>query len=235
MINKEKLKEYAADLGIELSDGAAHNFSRYSDILVDVNSYMNLTAITESDEILIKHFIDSLELLKYVNIPEGASVIDVGTGAGFPGVPLLIARNDIRLTLLDSLKKRLGFLEDVIDICSLSADFVHARAEDAGHNECLRETFDFATARAVAPLNILAEYCLPFVKVGGCFAALKGSSEESTEAKAAIKTLGGEIIDNILYNLPNGDSRSLVIIKKISQTPTEYPRKPKKIASSPLA
>jgi len=234
MINKEKLKEYAADLGISLDENAALMFSHYSDILVEVNSYMNLTAITESDEILIKHFIDSLEVLKYVDIPKGASIIDVGTGAGFPGVPLLIARNDIKLTLLDSLKKRIGFLETVIENCKLNASFVHSRAEDAGQNKVFRETFDFATARAVAPLNVLAEYCLPFVKVGGSFIALKGNAEDIEKGKTAVSLLGGEIQSIVSYELPNGDARTIVVIKKISQTPTTFPRNPKKIASSPL-
>ena len=234
MINEEKLKEYSADLGVELDDDAALKFSRYSDLLVEVNSYMNLTAITESDEILVKHFIDSLEVLKYVDIPLGASLIDVGTGAGFPGVPLLLARNDIKLTFLDSLKKRLGFIEGVLDVCNLKAKLVHARAEDGGRDKDLRETFDFATARAVAPLNILAEYCLPFVKVGGRFVALKGSNEETERFKGAIEKLGGELEESVSYKLPNGDKRCLVIIKKISQTPTIFPRKPKKITSAPL-
>ena len=234
MINEEKLKEYAAELGVELDENAAFNFSRYSDMLVEVNSYMNLTAITESDEILIKHFVDSLEFLKYVDIPNGASLIDVGTGAGFPGVPLLLARNDIKVTFLDSLNKRLGFIEDVLNECNLKADFVHARAEDAGNDDALRETFDFATARAVAPLNVLAEYCLPFVKVGGSFVALKGSEDETESSKNAVALLGGEITDNVSYKLPNGDPRTIVVVKKISQTPTAYPRKPKKIARAPL-
>ena len=234
MINKELLQRYSAKFGVELDEKALNNFDNYAQLLVETNKVMNLTAITEPDEIVIKHFIDSLATLKYVDIPEGASMIDVGTGAGFPGVPLLIARNDIKLTLLDSLNKRIGFLESVVDSCNLSAEFVHSRAEDAGREECFRETFDFATARAVAPLNILAEYCLPFVKVGGCFVALKGSEDETEDSKNAITLLGGGIEQNVSYKLPNGNPRTIVIIKKISQTPTKYPRKPKKIASSPL-
>ena len=234
MINKELLKQYAKDFGVFLDETALESFDKYAKTLVETNKVMNLTAICEPDEIVIKHFIDSLALLKYSDIPEDASIIDVGTGAGFPGVPLLIARNDIKLTLLDSLQKRLGFLESVLDECNLSAELIHSRAEDAGQNSVLRETFDFATARAVAPLNILAEYCLPFVKTGGYFIALKGSGEEIQTAQNAVTLLGGRIEGNVSYKLPNSDPRSIVIIKKISQTPTKYPRKPKKIASSPL-
>ena len=234
MINKELLKQYAKDFGVFLDETALESFDKYAKTLVETNKVMNLTAICDPDEIVIKHFIDSLALLKYSDIPEDASIIDVGTGAGFPGVPLLIARNDIKLTLLDSLQKRLGFLESVLDECNLSAELIHSRAEDAGQNSVLRETFDFATARAVAPLNILAEYCLPFVKTGGYFIALKGSGEEIQTAQNAVTLLGGRIEGNVSYKLPNSDPRSIVIIKKISQTPTKYPRKPKKIASSPL-
>ena len=234
MINKELLIKHSAELGVNLDEKALNNFDKYAQLLVETNRVMNLTAITEPDEIVIKHFIDSLALLKYVDIPEGASMIDVGTGAGFPGVPLLIARNDIKLTLLDSLNKRIGFLEAVVEDCGLNAEFIHSRAEDAGKEDGFRETFDFATARAVAPLNILAEYCLPFVKIGGYFVALKGSEDETEASKNAITLLGGEIERNVSYKLPNGDPRTMVIIKKISQTPTKYPRKPKKIAVSPL-
>lgn len=234
MINKELLKEYAQSFGVNLDENALECFDKYAEILVETNKVMNLTAITEPDEIVIKHFTDSLAFLKYVSLGDGASVVDVGTGAGFPGVPLLIANNNIRLTLLDALSKRLSFLETVLESCNLSAELVHARAEDAGHDGKLRETFDFATARAVAPLNVLAEYCLPLVKTGGYFAALKGSEDETESSKNAVSLLGGEIEDIVSYKLPNGDPRSIVIIKKISQTPTQYPRKPKKIASSPL-
>ena len=149
-------------------------------------------------------------------------------------MPLLLARNDIALTLMDSLNKRLVFLGEVLKKCDLQAELVHARAEDAGQETCFRETYDFATARAVAPMNVLAEYCLPFVKVGGYFVALKGSKDEIGDAESAISTLGGKICNNVSYKLPNGDQRTIIIIKKISQTPTKYPRKSKKIASAPL-
>lgn len=234
MINKELLNKYAAGIGINLNPKLLELFDIYASELVSWNEKMNLTAITESDEIVIKHFIDCLMILKYVDIFQGAKIIDTGTGAGFPGVPLLIARQDLDATLVDSLNKRLVFIENVLEKCGLEAELVHARAEDLGQNENYRETYDFAVARAVAPMNVLAEYCLPFVRVGGCFAALKGSNDDITPAKAAIAELGGEIVDNVSYKLPNGDGRSIAIIKKISQTSTKYPRKSKKITTAPL-
>lgn len=230
MINTEMLREYRPDV----SDEQAEQFDIYADTLVKWNEKMNLTGITAPDEIVIKHFIDSLILLDYCDIPQGAKVIDVGTGAGFPGIPLLIARNDISLTLMDSLQKRLGFIDEVLRLTRLKARTVHGRAEELANDEAYRESFDFATARAVAPLNILCEYCLPFVKVGGYFAALKGSNDEIAGAQHAIRELGGELIANKLYQLPNNDNRSIVIIKKISQTSAKYPRKSKKIQNSPL-
>lgn len=230
MINKKMLKKYCS----YLSDDKLEKFDTYAAALVDWNQRMNLTAITEPDEIVIKHFVDSLMLLEHFELPLGASVIDVGTGAGFPSVPVLIARDDIKLTLMDSLNKRLVFLDDVLSKCSLNADLVHARAEDLGKDMAHREQYDIATARAVAPLNILCEYCLPFVKVGGYFVALKGSNDEVSPAENAIKELGGMLDYSVSYELPNGDKRSMVVIKKISQTATKYPRTSKKISSKPL-
>jgi 16S rRNA (guanine527-N7)-methyltransferase len=234
MINKELLNTLSDDIGVSLDSEALLRFDTYAEELVETNKVMNLTGITKTDEIVVKHFVDSLELLKYAEISVGASVIDVGTGAGFPGVPLLIARGDIQLTLLDSLQKRLNFLQKVLDVCELSANCVHMRAEDGGKDLSLRETFDIATARAVAPLNILAEYTLPFVKVGGALYALKGTGEDIELSEAAIRELGGELAAEYQYELPNGDKRMIVYVKKISQTPTKYPRKAKKITANPL-
>ena len=234
MINKELLKTLSDDIGVSLDSEALLRFDTYAEVLVETNKVMNLTGITKPDEIVLKHFVDSLELLKYAEISVGASVIDVGTGAGFPGVPLLIARGDIQLTLLDSLQKRLNFLQKFLDVCELSANCVHMRAEDGGKDLSLRETFDIATARAVAPLNILAEYTLPFVKVGGALYALKGTGEDIELSEAAIRELGGELAAEYQYELPNGDKRMIVYVKKISQTPTRYPRKAKKITANPL-
>lgn len=228
MINKELLKQYCD----YLTDEMLNQFDVYAKLLVEWNEKMNLTAITEPDEIVIKHFVDSLAIVKY--IPENASVIDVGTGAGFPSIPLLIARPDIKLTMMDALNKRLVFLETVINECGLNGELVHSRAEELGKNPNYRENFDIATARAVAPMNVLSEYCLPFVKVGGSFVALKGSNDDVSPAENAIKLLGGELCSNVSYKLPNGDDRSIAVVKKISQTSTKYPRNNKKISTKPL-
>lgn len=234
MINKEVLSRYAGNISVQLDEKALELFDIYAGELVAWNEKMNLTAITESDEIVVKHFIDCLMILKYADLFQGAKIIDTGTGAGFPGIPLLIARQDLDATLVDSLNKRLVFIENVMEKCTLNAQLVHARAEELGQKAEYREAYDFAVARAVAPMNVLAEYCLPFVKVGGYFVALKGSSDDITPAMHAIAELGGEIADNVSYKLPNGDARSIVIIKKISHTSTKYPRKSKKITTAPL-
>lgn len=228
MINKELLKQHSPTL----SDKALDDFDTYARLLVEWNEKMNLTGITEPDEIVIKHFVDSLYLLDYIG--DAKNLIDVGTGAGFPGMPTIIARPDMSVTLMDSLQKRLSFLDAVLCETGLNAELVHSRAEDLGQDAEYREQFDVATARAVAPLNILAEYCMPFVKVGGLFVALKGSEDETEVSKNAISILGGEIEQNVSYKLPNGDSRSIVVVRKISQTPTQYPRRSKKITTKPL-
>ena len=174
MIDQTFLKENLLAYGLPCPDGLTEKLDRYAGLLVEWNEKMNLTAITDPEGIAVKHFLDSLLLLKACPLPEGASLIDVGTGAGFPSVPVAAARPDIRLTLLDSLQKRIRFLETVCGSLSIPAQCVHARAEEAGRMDEYRERFDCASARAVARLRELSEYCLPFVKVGGCFAALKG-------------------------------------------------------------
>ena len=221
--------------GIEIDSAAPQRLEKYAEMLIEKNKVMNLTAITEPKDIAVKHFYDSLIPLKQVNIPQGARVIDVGTGAGFPGLVLKIARPDINLTLMDSLNKRLTFLKEVCDELGLDAEIVHARAEEAARGE-LRESFDFAFARAVAQLNILCEYCLPYVKVGGSFVAMKGkkAAEELKEAEKAISVLGGKTQAFIEDTLPQGDERGTVIIKKISQLSPKYPRAGGKIAKSPI-
>lgn len=234
MIDKNRLCSIAKENGIILDDTALDRFDTYAELLVEWNGKMNLTAITEPEEIEVKHFLDCLMLPKYFNLDYIQTVIDVGAGAGFPSVPLLIYKPDLCLTMMDAINKRLTFLDTAVHALGLEAQLIHERAEAAGQDENYREKFDLATARAVAPMNVLAEYCLPFVKVGGYFVALKGSNDDTEEAKNAIATLGGEIIDNISYKLNCTEPRSIVVIKKISQTPTQFPRKSKKISTKPL-
>lgn len=234
MIDKNRLCSLAKENGIILDDTALDRFDIYAELLVEWNGKMNLTAITEPEEIEVKHFLDCLMLPKYFNLDYIQTVIDVGAGAGFPSVPLLIYKPDLCLTMMDAINKRLTFLDTAVHALGLEAQLIHERAEVAGQDENYREMFDLATARAVAPMNVLAEYCLPFVKVGGYFVALKGSNDDTEEAKNAIATLGGEIVDNISYKLNGTEPRSIVVIKKISQTPTQFPRKSKKISTKPL-
>ena len=195
----------------------------YAELLVEYNKVMNLTGITDPRGISEKHFLDSLLVFNLANIAENSSVIDVGTGAGFPGVPMKLYRPDLDVTLLDSLNKRINFLSAVSD-ATLPMKCIHARAEEEGRKSELREKFDVSIARAVAALPILAEYCLPYVRVGGRFIAMKGPGEDISQGESAVKTLGGEIADIKKYELPSGDNRVMVIVKKISSTPTKYPR-----------
>lgn len=236
MINSDLLKTGVNEIGAELDSYAIDRFDSYAERLVRWNEHVNLTAITDPDEIVIKHFVDSLYPLRYVQMKAGQKLIDIGTGAGFPALPLLIVNPGLEVNFVDSVGKKLGFVKDVLRNSGLVATITHCRAEEISKNDDHREQYDYATARAVAPLNVLCEYGLPFVKVGGLFIALKGSSgeEELHNAKDAIKTLGGELAKFDEYTLPNGDKRSIVIIRKISQTPTKYPRKSKKIDTKPL-
>lgn len=234
MIDKERLRSLALQSGIELDQTALDRFDTYAELLVEWNGKMNLTAITEPEEIEVKHFLDCLMLPKYFDLKNTKTVIDVGAGAGFPSVPLLIYNPDLCLTMMDAINKRLTFLDTAIHAIGLEANLVHARAEDSGQDKNYREMFDLATARAVAPMNVLAEYCLPFVKVGGYFVALKGSNDDTEQAKDAIATLGGEVVSNVSYKLNGTEPRSIVVVKKISQTPTQFPRKAKKISAKPL-
>lgn len=231
-----EIREKCARFGLELTEKQYQQLDRYAELLVEWNEKMNLTAITEPQEMAVKHFLDCLYLLKYCEIPQGARLIDVGTGAGFPGMVLKIARPDIELTLLDSLNKRLVFLNEVASALDLAVTTVHARAEDAGKDAQMRESYDIATARAVARLSALSEYCLPLVKIGGQMISMKGpdGNAELDEATTALKMLGGEAGTVHEYELPNGDARSIVVIQKISQTPPKYPRQGVKIAKKPL-
>lgn len=236
MIDRTYLRRITQDNGIFLEDTALERLDLYAQLLTEWNEKINLTAITEPEEICVKHFLDSLLLLRKADLPQQARLIDVGTGAGFPGVPCALARPDLRLTLLDSLQKRVVFLQALTAELAIPADCLHARAEEAGRDPALREQFDCATARAVAHLRELSEYCLPFVKVGGCFAALKGGdvAEELSQSRQAIRLLGGQVEAVETYTLPDGSARSLICIRKISQCSTKFPRTAAKMKKQPL-
>lgn len=231
------MNELFSQAGLPINATVAEKLSTYSNFLVEYNRNVNLTAITDSKGIIVKHFIDSILPLNLVEFPLGASLIDVGTGAGFPSLPMKIYRDDLNITLLDSLRKRLDFLEQLCARIEINdVEFIHSRAEVGGKKEDLREKFDIATARAVANLRELSEYCLPYVKVGGMFVALKARDidEEAKAANNAITLLGGKIDRIIPYKLPTEEERTIVIIKKISQTPTRYPRSSARISKKPL-
>ncbi len=219
--------------GLTLTVEQYEKFDLYAEFLCEYNKNVNLTAITDPHDILIKHFIDSVLALKLVKIPENSAIIDVGTGAGFPSVPIKIMRNDINLTLLDSLAKRITFLEKLCEKLKINAVFVHGRAEDIGKMAEYREKFDFSCARAVANLSVLSEYCLPFVKVNGSFIAMKGPNEDIESSENAIKLLGGEIAEILDYDL-DCDKRRIISVKKISQTSTKYPRNSSQIKKKSL-
>lgn len=234
MIDAKRLAARLGEYDIVLTDEQYQQLDRYAEMLVEWNEKMNLTAITEPEEIEIKHFLDCLLAARMLK--GGEKVIDVGTGAGFPGMVLKIACPDIELTLLDSLDKRLGFLQAVCREIGVKCRTVHARAEDGGHDAALRESFDAACARAVAPLNVLSEFCLPFVRVGGRFLAMKGSAaaDELSEARNAFSELGGELLQTEHYTLPDGSEREILLIEKTASTPERYPRRAPAIKKKPL-
>ena len=236
MYNSSLMISDAEKLGISLTDEQLSRFEKLSDLLVEQNKTMNLTAITDPDGIAVKHFADSISVLTAAEMPQGAKVLDVGTGAGFPGIPLLIMRPDLDLTMIDSTAKKLKYVENTVNELGLTATTLHTRAEEAGQSKEYREKFDFVCSRAVAALNVLCEYCLPFVKQNGLFIAMKGAKaqEEIDGAKSAIKLLGGKIIAEKSFSLSDGGERTLVVIKKISQIPPKYPRPSAQIAKKPL-
>ena len=221
----KELVNKANKIEVKLNEKQTEKFYNYMNLLVEWNEKMNLTAITEPNEVILKHFIDSLTINKYID--QDSSLIDVGTGAGFPGIPVAIMNDNVDITLLDSLNKRINFLNEVSNELELkNIETVHSRAEDFGNTE--RENFDIATSRAVAALNVLIEYLLPLVKVGGKCICMKGSQaeEEIENAKKAIKILGGEIEKIEEIELPESDiKRTIIIIRKISKTPNKFPRK----------
>lgn len=236
LLNRALLEQTLRPMGIVLPDEALARLDIYADALIETNRHFNLTAITEPDEVTVKHFADCLALLHFVNFPQNATVIDVGTGAGFPGLVLKLVRPDLSVTFLDSTKKKLGFIESVLSAVSLTARTLHARAEEAGQDPQFRECFDFATARAVAALPVLSEYCLPFVKRGGAFLSMKSAAatEEIDAASKAVHVLGGKLESDILFDLAENMPRRIVVVRKISQTPSKYPRPSAKIAKNPL-
>lgn len=221
------------EYGIEITLDQYLKFDKYAEFLVDYNKNVNLTAITSPEEILVKHFIDSALLIKYIDIPHDSSLIDVGTGAGFPSIPVKILRDDLKITLLDSLAKRVTFLDKLCDLIEIDSNCIHGRAEDIAKNSEYREKFDFSCARAVANLSVLSEYCIPFVKMGGFFISMKGPNEDISASENAVSVLGGKIMEIHDYKL-DSDVRKIIEIKKISQTPTKFPRNSSQIKKKSL-
>ncbi|RII31942.1 16S rRNA (guanine(527)-N(7))-methyltransferase RsmG [Clostridium chromiireducens] len=232
------MSKSSEDVGLQLSKEQYEKFIDYMKLLQEWNEKINLTAITEDEEIIKKHFIDSIKAFKRKEFKNAANLIDVGTGAGFPGLPIAIMKDDIKITLLDSLNKRVNFLNNVVTKLGLSnVETIHSRAEDGARNNQLREKFDIATSRAVANMSVLSELCLPYVRVGGNFIALKGPSvdQEIKDSLNAIKVLGGELIDICEINIEETELRhNLVVVKKIKECPKTYPRKAGLITKNPL-
>ena len=235
---KEELQKAAAEYGINLTETQIAQYNRYFELLIEWNEKINLTAITAPKDVAIKHIIDSITAYDAALFQAGTTVIDVGTGAGFPGLPLKIFCPEIKLTLMDSLNKRIKFLQTVVEELGLKdVECVHARAEEGARNKKYRESFDIAVSRAVARLPILCEYCLPFVKKGGHFIALKGMqyNDEAAEAVKAIKVMGGSRTEIRPVKLPEiDDKRAVIIITKTMPTPKTYPRKAGTPAKNPI-
>lgn len=233
---EEIMKKYLERIDINLDEEQISKFYNYMNLLLEWNEKINLTAITEFSEVILKHFIDSLTINKHVK--ENSNLIDVGTGAGFPGIPIKILRGDINVTLLDSLNKRINFLNEVIGELNLEKIIsIHSRVEEFGKDNKYREKFDIVTSRAVANLSTLSEYMLPLTKVGGICICMKGSEikEEIQNSKKAIEILGGKISQIEEFNLPNSDiKRTIVVITKVKNTPVKYPRKPGTPAKEPI-
>ena len=238
MTNADILKKGIEDLGLKCSDETIDKFSKYREILVEWNQKMNLTGIEEEKEVYIKHFLDSVAAVKKGYIKDGMSIIDVGTGAGFPGLPLRICLENSKVTLLDSLNKRINFLSEVCTNINIDdIELIHGRAEDFGKDEKYREQYDVATARAVAGLPILMEFCVPFIKVGGYFVCLKGpnADTELEESRKAMEVLGLEFVEKIDVELPEIELKhNIVVFKKLNSTPAKYPRKAGKPVKTPI-
>lgn len=237
-MDEKKFTEVLAKNNLRISEQELNQFKEYYKLLVEWNEKVNLTAITEKDDVFLKHFYDSITASFYFSFEDVKSVCDIGAGAGFPSIPLKICYPHLKVTIVDSLKKRINFLEQLKETLQLDhVDIIHSRAEDIGQNKKYRENFDVVTARAVARLSVLSEYCLPLCKVDGTFIALKGanSNEELVDAKKAVKTLGGEVVNNNTFSLPIENSeRSIIVIKKIKKTAKTYPRKAGTPAKDPI-
>lgn len=239
MIDRAKMMSLAREFGVNLTAEQAEKLDIYAEMLVERNKICNLTAITEPEEIMVRHFLDSFSALPMINAVVGEreyTAIDVGTGAGFPGVVLAAVDNRMSITLLDSSQKRCDFLSDLCEALGIEANVLHLRAEDGAHKPELREQFDIALSRAVAPLNVLAEYCLPFVKVGGAFVAHKGKNfaAEIEAAQNAYAVIGAQLDSCTELTLPDGSERAICVYRKTVSTDAKYPRKPAKIAKQPL-
>jgi len=238
MIKVEYLENLLKKVDLEYSENAINEFEKYKDLIIEWNKKINITSIDSEEEIYLKHFIDSVIIKKYVIIKKGSKTIDIGTGGGFPGIPLKILDKSMNITLLDSLNKRIKFLNKVVKILNFKdVECIHGRAEELGQNQKYREKYDYGFSRAVASLNILLEYGLPFIKKDGYFVVFKGSNfkEELENSKNALKKLGGEITEIKKYELPEGNiSRSLILVKKVINTPKKYPRRPGTPNKKPL-
>lgn len=232
------IKAECENIGLEINEEKYNKFIQYKDLMKEWNEKVNLTAITDDKEIVIKHFVDSIKAFEFKSLNSSVKIIDVGTGAGLPGIPIKIMNDNAEVVLLDSLQKRINFLNEVITTLKLKdIKTVHGRAEDFGTDLNYREKFDVAISRAVANMAVLAEFCLPFVKKNGYFVALKGPAvqEELDEAKKAIGVLGGKIEKVIKVNFENSDlDHNLVIIKKIKNTPKQYPRRAGTVSKKPI-
>ncbi len=234
----EQFEKDLKEFNIVLSEHQTEQFFSYYEMLIEKNKVMNLTAITDFDEVIKKHFVDSLSLVKAYDLTSPVSLIDIGTGAGFPGIPLKIVFPDLEITLLDSLNKRVDFLQSIIASLDLKGiDAFHGRAEDFARQEKFRERFDLCVSRAVANLSVLCEYCLPYVKIGGKFISYKSEKimEELKTAEHAVDVLGGRVKEQISFTLPDSDiNRNLIVIEKSRKTPKQYPRKAGTASKDPL-
>ena len=236
IISKELLYNTTKSFGVKLTEKQLDMFDIYASMLIEWNNKFNLTAIKSPDDIVFKHFVDSLSIMKTVAFEKGQSLVDVGTGAGFPGLPILIVNDGLDVTFVDSTAKKLSFISAVLDELSLKGTTIASRAEELGQNQKYREKYDFSTARAVSEMKIAAELCLPLTKKGGCFIAMKGAKaqEEAQFAKRALDVLGGRIEKADTFELSSVGERTIFCIKKISQTPTKYPRNFSQISKHPL-